>query len=307
MLSSMQGRAFTISKAPIIDLHTHGIGGFDTRKADPLAMLKIAEGHGQANVSGILLSIYPGPIEAMRNQIAAVKEAMDRQGSAPVAANTGTQSGTPAAILGVHLEGPFLNPARSGALDPASFLDAQERTFRRLVDGFDRIVRTITVAPELAGAERLIRTIAKTGIAVNMGHSDATYVEAEAGFRAGARGITHLFNGMAPFHHREAGIVGFGLINGDIYVEMIGDLMHTSAEALEIVLRLKAPGRILFVSDSVGETGLSPGSEPRAADGRLLGGAMSLPSAAKTLIGRGFDEETIMRAITTNPLTYLNA
>jgi N-acetylglucosamine-6-phosphate deacetylase len=303
----MQGRAFTILRGSIIDLHTHGIGGLDTRKGDPQTMLKIAEAHGHAFVSAILLSIYPGPIEAMRDQIAAVKEAMDRQGSTPIAANTPAQTGAAAAILGVHLEGPFLNPARSGALDAASFLDAQERTFRRLVDGFDRIVRTITIAPELAGAERLIGTIAKTGIAVNMGHSDATYAEAEAGFRAGARGITHLFNAMRPFHHREAGIVGFGLINRDVYVEMIGDLAHTSAETIEMAFRLKAPERILFVSDSVAETGLSAGPEPRAADGRLLGGAMTLPAAAKTLIANGFDEETVVRAITANPLAYLNA
>ena len=176
-----------------------------------------------------------------------------------------------------------------------------------LVEGFERVVRIVTVAPELAGAERLIRAITRAGIAVNMGHSDATYREAEAGFRAGARGITHLFNGMRPFHHREAGIAGFGLINRDVYVEIIGDLRHTSAETVEMVLRMKGPERILFVSDSVRETGLSRGLVPESAEGKLLGGSMTLPKAAAMLIQRGFAEEIVMRAVTINPLEYLHA
>jgi len=276
-------------------------------------MLRMAKAHGRAGVSAILLSIYPGPIEAMRLQIAAVKEAMGRQGSAadivdggPCWGADGPPPGLPAAILGVHLEGPFLNPARCGALDPASFLDPSQRTFEMLVEGFERVVRIVTVAPELAGAERLIRAITRAGIAVNMGHSDATYREAEAGFRAGARGITHLFNAMRPFHHREAGIAGFGLINRDVYVEMIGDLRHTGAETVEMVLRMKGPERILFVSDSVRETGLSRRLAPKSAEGRLLGGSMTLPKAAAMLIHRGFEAETVIRAVTVNPLEYLH-
>ncbi len=293
------------SGAAVIDLHTHGIGGLDTRTPEPSAMLKIAEHQAHAGVSGLVLSIYPGPVGAMRDQIAAVKEAMDRQGSTLEPARSGPRPGAPATILGVHLEGPFLNPARSGALDPSSFLEPREQTFRRLVEGFEQIIRTMTVAPELAGAERLIRLSANAGIAVNMGHSDATYAEAEAGFRAGAKGITHLFNAMRPFHHREPGIAGFALINRDVYVEIIGDLRHLSMETVEIVLRLKGPERILLVSDSVRETGLSPDQEQGEAGGALLGGSMTLPAVARGLVQRGLDEEIVMRAITANPLAYL--
>jgi N-acetylglucosamine-6-phosphate deacetylase len=295
------------SGVAVIDLHTHGIGGLDTRVAEPPAMLKIASDQGRAGVSAILLSVYPGPMGAMRDQIAAVRQAMDRQGSSLEPASSGHQPGGPATILGVHLEGPFLNPARSGALDPSSFLEPREQTFRRLVEGFEQIIRTMTVAPELPGAERLIRLIANTGIAVNMGHSDARYAEAEAGFRAGARGITHLFNAMRPFHHREPGIAGFALINRDVYVEIIGDLRHLSIETVEIILRLKEPERVLLVSDSVRETGLPPPPEEGEAGGVLLGGSMTLPAVARGLIQRGLDGEIVMRAVTVNPLAYLGA
>ena len=294
-----------LSGASVIDLHTHGIKGVDTRLAEPSAMLKIAEGQGRAGVSAIVLSVYPGPMEAMRDQIAAVNEAMDRQGPVLAPTGSGPRPYAPATILGIHLEGPFLNPARSGALDHSSFLEPREQTFRRLVEGFQQIIRTITIAPELPRAEALIRCIANTGIAVNMGHSDATYAEAEAGFRAGARGITHLFNAMRPFHHREPGIAGFALMNRDVYVEIIGDLRHLSMEAVEIILRLKEPERILLVSDSVRETGLPPPPEEWQAGGVLLGGSMTLPAAAQGLIERGLDREIVMRAITVNPLAYL--
>ncbi len=289
--------------ARIIDLHMHGIDGFDTRDADPSLNLKIAEVLGQIGVSEILLSIYSGDIEVMRGQMAAVEHAIKRQSAPSVAGGTAS----PAAILGVHLEGPFLNVTQCGALDPASFLEPQKRTFRRLVEGFEGIVRTATVAPELAGALELIRTMTEAGIAVNMGHSDATYTEAEEGFRAGARGITHLFNGMRPFHHREPGIAGFALLNSEIYVEVIGDLVHSDPHALELVFRTKRPDRIILVSDSVRETKALQGEAPRDKEGKLLGGSLSLPSAMGRLIQAGFDVETVTRAATKNPEKYLRS
>jgi len=295
----------SLSGAAIVDLHTHGIAGRDTRVADPSTMLKIAEDQGRADASAILLSIYPGPVEAMRAQMSAVKEAMERQ--RPFADWEGSrprQEG-PASILGVHLEGPFLNPARRGALDASSFLEPREETLRRLIEGFERVIRIVTLAPELPGAGRLIREIVKRGIMVNMGHSDATYAEAEAGFRAGARGITHLFNAMRPFHQREPGIAGFGLVNRGVYVEIIGDLRHLSMETMEIIVRLKGPEKIVLVSDSVRQTGLPPYPDEGEGGEELLGGSMTLRAAAQGLIQRGFDEEIITRAITVNPREYL--
>ena len=225
--------------AQIIDLHMHGIGGSDTKDADPSAIQKIAEEEARIGVSGILLSIFSGDIQTMRNQVAAVGAAMREQSAASADKGAGQRAAAKATILGVHLEGPFLNPNRCGALDPASFLEPDEKAFQRLMEGFEGIVRTATMAPELKGAPDLIRIMTKAGIAVNMGHSDATSSEAEAGFQAGARGITHLFNGMRPFHHREPGIAGFALLNEEIYVEVIGDLVHLSPAALELIFRTK--------------------------------------------------------------------
>lgn len=295
----------TRTERRLVDLHTHGIEGRDTRDADPSAILEIAEKQGEAGVSEVLLSVYPGEVGAMRGQMEAIARAMREQPPPPASGPSPTRARAPALILGVHLEGPFLNAARCGALDPASFAQPDETLFRTLTEGFEKIVRTMTVAPELAGAPELIRLMTKAGIIVSMGHSDATYAEAEAGFRSGARGVTHLFNGMRPFHHREPGIAGFALLNRDIYVEVIGDLVHSSPRALDLVFAMKERGRIVLVSDSVRETRMAGGEPPRDDDGRLLGGSLPLASAMERLTDAGLDAETVARAATENPREYL--
>lgn len=308
----------------IVDLHTHGIGGLDTRSADSDTVLRIAARHGEAGVSAILLSLYPAPTAIMRARMAAVKEAMERQyraesierraervsSESPVSKTQNpkpkTQNCPPAArILGVHLEGPFLNPQMHGALDPAAFLAPDEKPLRELTEGFEGTVRTMTVAPEIPGALAIIKMLAEQSIIVNMGHSGATYAEAEAGFRAGARGITHLFNAMRGFHHREPGIVGFGLLSHDVYVEMVGDLKHLAPETIDLIFRMKDADRILLVSDSVAQTGCTRGRVLEAEDRRLTGGSMDLKEAAETLVARGFDKEIVTRSVTTNPREYL--
>ncbi len=284
-----------------VDLHLHGVDGFDTTVASVDAILKIAEIEGQAGVSAVVLSIHPGPIETMRARMDAVREAMARQErlSSTVAYPT------PAQILGLHLEGPFLNPARAGALDATSFMPPDEKIYRGLIEGFERIVRVITVAPEREGAIPLIRRIAQSGIVVNMGHSNATFAEAEAGFRAGARGITHLFNAMRPFHHREVGLCGFGLLNPDVYVEVIGDTRHVSRQGLELVFRMKKPEKILLVSDSVRETSSLEEQLPTSPEGVLLGGSMTITRMMMLLADEGFDRDRVMKAASENPAAFL--
>jgi N-acetylglucosamine-6-phosphate deacetylase len=311
----------------IIDVHTHGIGGFDTRSASVDAILRIAEIHGASGVSEIVLSIYSAPIQAMRQQMELVRKAMEEQGQSrrtvrpttedrrPNSESTGStghpspvtrQEPGAARILGVHLEGPFLNPARCGALDPASFIEPGEQAFHELVEGFDDIIKMITFAPELRGAPALIKKITKTGIVVSMGHSDATYSEAEKGWRAGARGITHLFNAMRGFHHREPGIAGFGLLNRDIYVEVIADPDHLHPATLEMIFKMKSPERILIVSDSVKDT-KATGRGRRVADahGTLQGGSMTVTESSRRLIEMGFDEVIVRNAVAANPERYL--
>jgi N-acetylglucosamine-6-phosphate deacetylase len=336
---------------PITDIHTHGIGDYDTKGATPEDILRIAEIHSSHGVDAIIPTVYSGPIDRMRLDIAAVKKAMEMQAAEKSGArlevqgsrlgknsqiNESTMDRTntknlepsatapedrhrtlniercpcgdapPAAILGVHLEGPFLNSLCAGALDRDSFLPAKISSYEQLLEGFGNVVKIITVAPELDGAPDLIRSITGAGIIVNMGHSYATYSEAEAGFNAGAKGITHIFNAMRGIHHREPGITGFGLTNPQVYVEVIADPFHLHPKTIELIFAMKKPDKIIIVSDSVKEAAMGAGSHGvRNPTGRLLGGAMTITESVEYLIGLGFQKDVVEQYISNNPELYL--
>lgn len=306
-----------------IDIHTHGIGGYDTTMSVD-DMLKIAEIHGSYGVSKILLTIYPASIKVMRKHMETVRKAMEIQDSGYRIQDTGPRkrascimhhaselnfpNNKPAKIVGLHLEGPFLNPARSGGLNKRAFLQPTGYHFRQLIEGFEDTVRIITLAPELEGSLKLIKKMSDRGIIASMGHSDSTYSEAEAGYRAGAKGITHIFNAMRGFHHREPGLAGFGLINQNIYIEVIADPFHLHTRTLDMILRTKNPDKIIIISDAVRgtKTAGSRGKGITDAYGKLLGGSMVVTESAKRLVKMGYDQVNVMDMIEKNPGKYLS-
>jgi N-acetylglucosamine-6-phosphate deacetylase len=325
----------------IIDIHTHGIGGYDTRDSTSESILKMAEIHGALGVDVIIPTIYSAPIHVMRENMTAVKKAMEQQraesrsltymGDQPVASrfkvqrlenselrtlNSELPENHVSTIFGVHLEGPFLNPSRCGALDASSFLKPDEAVLKELTEDFADMVKIITIAPELEGSLKLIKQARGMGINVSMGHSDATFNEAEEGFNRGAEGITHIFNAMRSIHHREPGIAGFGLSNRDIFIELVADPFHLNSEIISIIFAVKNPDKIILISDSTKET--QSLSRPAPCDfhstlnavlpiqaGLLRGGIMTVTESTHRLIDMGFDEETVLKCISENPAAYV--
>lgn len=300
----------------VIDIHTHGIAGYDTKGATPEDILRIAEIQGTHGIDAIIPTVYSASIDEMRTDIAAVKKAMQMQmietkereeasGERGDKKNK-TNIEKPARILGVHLEGPFLNPARAGALNINSFLPAKISSWEKLVEGYGSNIKIITVAPELDGAAELIKTITDAGIIVSMGHSDATYTEAEEGFNAGAKGVTHIFNAMRGIHHREPGIAGFGLTNPHVYTEAIADPFHLHQKTVEMIFTIKSPEKIIFVSDSIKAT-KTDAMKGDVIDpmGKLTGGSVTITEAAQRLIDLGFPKHIVERCISLNPEEYL--
>jgi N-acetylglucosamine-6-phosphate deacetylase len=265
----------------IVDIHTHGIGRYDTRSGKVDHILKMAALHGEAGVSAIVPTVYPDTIEKMRSDIAAIAGAMEAK----------KEKGS-ARIVGAHLEGPFLNPQRCGALDAKAFLEPTPAALSELLRDYEKVVKIITIAPELKGALKVIEQTSSMGVVVSMGHSDATYEEALKGKEAGARSVTHLFNAMRPMHHREPGLAGLGLLDDELYVELICDGAHVSVEMLRLVFRLKPAQRIIAVSDSV--TG------PMEKDGVLQGGGALVSSAHSVLVGIGISPQPIALALRGN-------
>ncbi len=279
------------TKQYLVDIHVHGAEKYDTRTRRQDDILQVALIHGQHGTSALLPTIYPGSIEIMREHMGAIRRAM-------IAQREG------ATILGVHLEGPFLNPERAGSLDGKSFSDPSVETFKQLIEDFEDIIKVITIAPELPGALKVIELSREKGFLVQMGHSDASIEQAEEGKQAGATGITHLFNAMRGFHHREPGLAGFGLMDEDIYVEVIGDLAHLHPQSLKMIFEMKSPDKIILISDSVMGPGWGNGPI-RGAGGTLLGSGITLADAIRNLITLGVPAERVIQFASDNPMNYL--
>jgi len=281
-----------------IDLHTHGIAGYDTRSHKPEDYIRMAEAFKAHGTGAFVPTLFPASIEEMRAVMAAIKRAMEMQGK-----------GKEARLLGVHLEGPFVNPMKQGALGGEHFMKPEMDTFARLVEGFEDIVKIITVAPELPGALGIIEKAVSLGIRVNMGHSAATFAQASDGRKAGATGVTHLFNAMSPLHHREPGLAGYALMDDGLYVEVIADMHHLHPETLRIVLKCKPKDRIILVSDSLG-TAKTEGQPEKGPvylpDGKTLAGSgISLPDAVENMASLGMASRDAEASASDNPNRYL--
>lgn len=279
------------NKQYLIDIHVHGAGEYDTRTRRQDDILHMADIHGKRGTGAFLPTIYPGSVDAMRENMDTVQRAMRSQREG-------------ARILGVHLEGPFLNPECAGSLDGKSFTEPSAETLVRLVDGYEDLVKVITIAPELPGALKVIELCRGKGFLVHMGHSDASFEQAEEGKSAGATGITHVFNAMRGFHHREPGLAGFGLMDEDIYVEVIADMAHLHPQSLKMLFDMKSPDRIILISDSIKGPGW--GSGPiRGAGGTLMGSGIALADAVRNLAVLGVPQERAMQFASDNPRKYL--
>ncbi len=213
-------------------------------------------------------------------------------------------------IIGMHLEGPFLSPDRTGAHDPAFIADPDAATLERLLDAGP--VTMVTLAPERPGALELIDLLVSRGIAVACGHSDATAAEAHAAFDRGATAVTHLFNAQRPFTHRDPGIAGAALSREDVTVSLIVDGIHLADETVR--LALAAPGRVALITDAIAAAGQPDGTYPlgnrtvkvdqgsaRLDDGTLAGSVLTMDVAVRNLVDLGASLPDAVAAATVVP------
>jgi N-acetylglucosamine-6-phosphate deacetylase len=212
-----------------------------------------------------------------------------------IAEAAAAQPAAAAAILGVHLEGPFLNPQKRGAHDPSYLHSATADEIAPYLNS--AAVRLITLAPELPGAHRLIEEAVARGIVVSAGHSMATYDEALAAFALGVRKGTHLFSAMPPLHHREPGLPGAVLTQPHVRAGLIADGVHAHPAVVDLIYRAKGPAGIVLVSDAMEGLGQPPGTyelagrtvivdgvSARLPDGSLAGSVISLDTAMRNMV-----------------------
>ncbi len=249
-----------------VDLHVHGGGGHSMQSADAEEIRAAVGFHRAHGTTSLVVSVMSAPLDEMLATLRAVSELAGEGG-----------------VQGAHLEGPFLNPLRAGAHDPSDLLAPDVATFERLRAASGDSVRVVTLAPELPGGLDLLRAVVASGAVGAIGHSDAGHHAAMAAFDAGATLVTHLFNGMRPWHHREPGLAGAALAHPSATCELINDGVHVH-DAVARVAFAAAPGRIALVTDATRAAGSSDVA-PRLADGvTLAGSALTMDRAVRRAV-----------------------
>ncbi len=265
----------------LIDLQFNGGFGHDFT-ADPRSIWAVAAELPRYGVTAFLPTIITSPA-------ATVAQAQAVLAAGPPAGFAGAWP------LGLHLEGPFLNPAKRGAHNPAHL----RLPNLAVAAGWSPAtgVRLVTLAPELPGATVVIRALCAAGVVVSAGHSMADLNQAQAGIAAGIRYGTHLFNAMPLLDHRAPGLVGALLTDPQAIVGLIADGIHLDPAVVELAWQAKGPHGITLVSDAMAALGMPPGcyalgdgevivdgTSARLADGRLAGSLLALDQALRNLL-----------------------
>jgi N-acetylglucosamine-6-phosphate deacetylase len=288
-----------------VDVHVHGRGGHDA-----LGPAGALDGMARALLHHGVTSFLPTAVTAPLAELTAFAERVRRW--IPVAPADGS------APLGFNLEGPFIAPSRKGAQNPDHIrvpAEVSTKDLEPLLDG----LRITTVAPEIPGALDLIRWLRARGVAASLGHSAATVEEARAGYAAGARTTTHLFNAMTGVDHRAPGLAVAALLDDDAYVELIADGHHVRESVWPLIMRAKPADRLLLVSDGVAIAGTGAlrgtlgGLEVRidgdrcvlVEGGNLAGSVIALDSAVRNVARSGVPLPRAVAAASREPLALL--
>jgi N-acetylglucosamine-6-phosphate deacetylase len=282
-----------------IDLQINGAFGIDVASASVADLREISRRLVAEGTTAWLPTLITAPLDQIERVDRVISEAVMAQNEARRAARAAGTCFAESAILGMHLEGPFVSPRRLGIHPPLNLLPqgAALQQVMRL-----NTLRLITMAPELDGAPEAIYTLAEKGIAVSIGHTDASYGQAMAAVAAGARMFTHVFNAMPPLHHRAPGAAGAALSDSRAMAALIADGVHVHPAMLQIAWRARGPGGIVFTSDRVSLAGSTIDKATLFGGGTkasVLGGAARL--ADGTLVGSivtMFDTIRIMRQYT---------
>ncbi|WP_282296878.1 N-acetylglucosamine-6-phosphate deacetylase [Stenotrophomonas sp. PS02289] len=287
-----------------IDAQVNGGGGVlfnNTPDVDSLRTLAAA--HRRFGTTGLLPTLISDDVQVMRTAIAATREAI--QAKVP-------------GVLGIHLEGPYIAPARKGTHNPDKFRvpDADEIA---MAASLDNGVTLLTLAPERVPLES-IRALVERGVIVAAGHTAATYEEAKAGLDAGIRGFTHLYNAMSPLTGREPGAVGAALEDRDSWVGIIADGVHVHPASLRVALAAKPRGKVMLVTDAMPPVGADDPSYElygevitavdgvvRNAAGSLAGSALDMATAVRNAVQQlGLPLEEAARMAARYPAQFLN-
>lgn len=283
----------------LVDVHIHGAVGHDfcDNSLEGLgAMSAYLKAHG-------ITSFCP---TSMTLPATDLKQIFASAGKVPADA-------AHASIVGIHMEGPYISPAKKGAQKEDYIVSPDIHAFRELNASCNGLIRLVTLAPELPGSLEFIRAL-HDEVAVSLGHSEADYDTASAAFAAGASHATHLFNAMPPLLHRDPGIIGAAFDDPKVMVEVICDGIHITPAVIRMIFQLFGDDRVILISDAMRATGMEDGvyelggqqvfkngNRATLADGTLAGSATNLFDCMRHAVSFGIPLASAIKAATMNP------
>lgn len=282
----------------LVDIHSHGAAGEDFSDGNPEGLKKILQYEKRCGITSYCPTSMTFPKERLRQIFASIKGAQTEEG---------------AKVVGINMEGPFLDPAKKGA-HVEEWIAAPDAAFvRELNQDVDGLVRLVTLAPNMEGAEEFIKEMHEE-VCISLGHTAADYDCASGAMKLGAHHVTHLYNAMQPFGHRAPGLIGAAMDDPECMVELICDGYHIHPSAIRAAFRLFGPERVILISDSMRATGMENGTyelggqevtvKDRKAvlkDGTLAGSATNLYGCMCKAIEFGIPLEQAIMAATANP------
>ena len=278
----------------LVDIHSHGAAGEDFSDGNPEGLKKILQYEKRCGITSYCPTSMTFPKERLRQIFASIKGAQTEDG---------------ATVVGINMEGPFLDPAKKGA-HVEKWIAAPDVAFvRELNQDADGLVRLVTLAPNMDGAEEFIKEVC-----ISLGHTAADYDCASRAMKLGAHHVTHLYNAMQPFGHRAPGLIGAAMDDPECMVELICDGYHIHPSAIRAAFRMFGPERVILISDSMRATGMENGTyelggqevtvKDRKAvlkDGTLAGSATNLYGCMCKAVEFGIPLEQAIMAATANP------
>ena len=282
----------------LVDIHSHGAAGEDFSDGNPEGLKKILRYERSCGITSYCPTSMTFPKERLRQIFASFKGAQTEEG---------------AKVVGINMEGPFRDPAKKGA-HVEKWIAAPDVAFvRELNQDVDGLVRLVTLAPNMDGAEEFIKEMHEE-VCISLGHTAADYDCASRAMKFGAHHVTHLYNAMQPFGHRAPGLIGAAMDDPECMVELICDGYHIHPSAIRAAFRLFGPERVILISDSMRATGMENGTyelggqevtvKDRKAvlkDGTLAGSATNLYGCMCKAIEFGIPLEQAIMAATANP------
>ncbi|KMJ58417.1 N-acetylglucosamine-6-phosphate deacetylase [Bacillus sp. LL01] len=294
-----------------IDIHIHGLNGADVMDATEEALISMATTLPKEGTTGFLATTLTQDKSLISTALQNIHAYMEKQ----------TNNGSPSCeLLGVHLEGPFINVKRAGAQPTPFILEPNVPIFEQFQSDSGNNIRIVTMAPELTEGIVLVEFLTKSGVITSIGHSDALYSEMLEAMKAGAEHITHFYNGMRGNHHREPGVAGTGLAHPELFLEMIADGIHVHPAVVKATYLAKGADGMLLITDSMRAKWLKNGEYDLAGqkvkvqnksalleDGTIAGSVLKMNEAVKNMMDyTGCSMNHAVQMASSNPAKRLN-